>query len=319
MVIWVAMLFGVVELVTSNAIEPWFFGSRTGVSPLAVIVSAMVWTWLWGPMGLIIATPLTVCLVVIGNHVPSLRLFPILLGEKPLLAESARLYDRLLAGHSFAFTEAAADSTDKHYLAEYYDQTAIPALVLAQADHQAGLLSDYQAERIASAARTLIEDLETVVEDELVTAGDAPLEGATSLAANGVLDGVGRRVALVGAETALDEAAAKMLEQALRAEGATAMVIGHRAGISRTLPTALGDFAPEALVIVSLGGTPAPAVEFQMRQLRRRLAGLRIGVAMWKSTDSDRGAPNKTNADFVAVGMEAVLSELFHPVASRAA
>jgi predicted PurR-regulated permease PerM len=87
--LWTGALFLVVEFVTSNIVEPWFYGQRTGVSPLAVIVSAMFWTWLWGPMGLIIATPLTVCLVVIGHHVPSLRLFPIMFGDKPVLADSA--------------------------------------------------------------------------------------------------------------------------------------------------------------------------------------------------------------------------------------
>jgi predicted PurR-regulated permease PerM len=98
LVIWTAVLFAVVEFTTSNIIEPWFYGQRTGVSPLAVIVAAIFWTWLWGPMGLIIATPLTVCLVVIGHHVPSLRLFPVMFGDQPVLADSARLYDRLLVG-----------------------------------------------------------------------------------------------------------------------------------------------------------------------------------------------------------------------------
>ncbi|MDZ4087533.1 MAG: AI-2E family transporter, partial [Tabrizicola sp.] len=163
LVLWTGALFLVVEFTTSNIIEPWFYGSRTGVSPLAVIVSAMFWTWLWGPMGLIIATPLTVCLVVIGHHVPSLRLFPIMFGDKPVLADSARLYDRLLAGRIIEFTEAATTSTSKHFLADYYDKTAIPALALAQADHSAGLLSDYQTQRIASAAWTLTEELDSVV------------------------------------------------------------------------------------------------------------------------------------------------------------
>lgn len=317
LVLWVAVLFGVVELVTSNIIEPWFFGSRTGVSPFAVILSAMFWTWLWGPMGLIIATPLTVCAVVIGNHVPSLRLFPILFGDKPLLAESARLYDRLLAGHNFAFTEAATNSMDTHYLAEYYDQTAMPALVLAQADHQAGLLSDFQAERIATAARILTEDLETVVEYEIATATEEPVEGATGLVTNGILDGVGRRIVVIGAETKLDDAAAQMLGQALRAEGAEARVFAHRAGLARELPAILQDFAPEAIVMLSLGGTPSPSVEFQIRQLRQRLPDLRIGIAEWRAPEQQDQQPRKTTADFVAVGMEAVMAALFRHASQK--
>ncbi|NJM82539.1 MAG: hypothetical protein HC844_08590, partial [Tabrizicola sp.] len=165
----------------------------------------MFWTWLWGPMGLIIATPLTVCLVVIGHHVPSLRLFPIMFGDQPLLSESARLYDRLLAGRSFEFTETATATTAKHYLAEYYDKTVIPALALAQADREAGLLSDYQASRIVNAAWTLTDELDSVVDDELAAAAENPEgETETSLIANGILDGVGRRIAVTGALSGLD-------------------------------------------------------------------------------------------------------------------
>jgi predicted PurR-regulated permease PerM len=307
LVLWTAALFLVVELVTSNVIEPWFYGQRTGVSPLAVIVSAMFWTWLWGPMGLIIATPLTVCLVVIGHHVPSLRLFPIMFGDQPVLADSARLYDRLLAGRSLEFTEAATASTAKRYLADYYDKTAIPALALAEADHEAGLLSDYQTHRIANAAWTLTEELETVVEDELALGADGTTaETETSLVANGLLDGLGRRIAVMGAVTELDEAAARMVGQALRAEGAEVVTLPVRA----TLPRALGTFKPEALILVALGNS-ATSVDLQVRQLRRRLSGVKLGVAQWALRDAVETPPRKTAADFTATDMEQVFSSLF--------
>jgi predicted PurR-regulated permease PerM len=319
LVLWVAALFGVVELVTSNVIEPWFFGQRTGVSPLAVILSAMFWTWLWGPMGLIIATPLTVCLVVIGHHVPSMRIFPILLGDQPVLSEPARLYDRLLAGQSFAFTEAATSTTQSRYLGEYYDQTAIPALHLAQADHQAGLLSDYQADRISTAAWTLTEELESVVEDEIAAAGDVPEAGATGLVANGVLDGVGRSVAVLAAQTRLDEVAARMVAQALRAEGATTVDLPHRSSMASAVSRALAGFKPETLVLVSLDAALTAPVEFQVRQLKRRLPDVRIGVALWGGPDEKAAAAAKSSADFVAYGMEAVMGQAFARASDLAA
>ncbi|WP_374644911.1 AI-2E family transporter [Tabrizicola sp.] len=307
LVLWTGALFLVVEFTTSNLIEPWFYGQRTGLSPLAVIVSAMFWTWLWGPVGLIMATPLTVCLVVVGHHVPSLRLFPIMLGDQPVLAESARLYDRLLAGHSFAFTEAATASTAQNYLADYYDRSAIPALALAQADHEAGLLSDYQTNRIAHSAWSLTEDLEAVVEDELASATKTPAEGAEAapLVSNGVLDGLGRRIAVMGARTGLDDAAAQMLSQALRAEGAESRAVPHRS----LMPRALGDLDPQTLVLVSLDASLPRSVDFQLRQLRRRLPGIRIGLALWPPEDGP--LPEPASADFVARGMEAVLSAAF--------
>ena len=311
LVLWTAALFGLVELVTSNFIEPWFYGQRTGLSALAVIVSAMFWTWLWGPVGLIMATPLTVCLVVVGHHVPSLRLFPIMLGDLPMLAESARLYDRLLAGHSFAFTEAATTSTAQHYLADYYDRTAIPALALAQADHEAGLLSDYQTNRIAHSAWTLTEDLEAVVEDELASASETPNDDAgASLVTNGVLDGLGHRIAVMGARTGLDDAAAKMLSQALRAEGAESVALPHRSQV----PHALGDLEPATVILVSLDAAPQRSVDVQIRQLRRRLPGVRIGLALWPA-GADAPTTAQGSADFLVLGMEETLAAAFNRTA----
>mgnify|MGYP001336406302 CR=1 FL=1 len=321
LVLWTGALFLVVEFTTSNIIEPWFYGQRTGVSPLAVIVSAMFWTWLWGPMGLIIATPLTVCLVVIGHHVPSLRLFPIMFGDQPLLADSSRLYDRLLVGRSFEFTETAAATTAKRYLAEYYDKTAIPALALADADHEAGLLSDYQSHRIANAAWTLTEELETVVDEELSLGADTAetAEGAqdTSLVANGILDGVGRKIAVMGTQTQLEDAAAQMVSQALRAEGAEVVTLPLRAA----LPRALGGFKPETLVIVTLGSTQASAVALQIRQIRRRLPGVKIGVAHWSTPDGEPAnapvpeGPRTGRPDYAAQGMEDLFAQAFGKLA----
>lgn len=324
LVLWTAALFLIVEFTTSNIIEPWFYGQRTGVSPLAVIVSAMFWTWLWGPMGLIIATPLTVCLVVIGHHVPSLRLFPIMFGDQPVLAESARLYDQLLVGRSFEFTASATATTAKRYLAEYYDRTAIPALALADADHEAGLLSDIQSHRIAIAAWTLTEELEAVVEEELTQGADTPdAPEDASLVANGILDGIGRKIAVIGVQTRLEDAAAQMVSQALRAEGAETIALPLRA----VLPRALGGFKPETLVIVTLGSTQPATVGLQVRQLRRRLPGVRIGLAQWSAPDipgpdtpgpdtpapdaPSTGSPRAGRADYTVQGMEDLFAQAF--------
>lgn len=319
LVLWTGALFLVVEFLTSNIIEPWFYGHRTGVSPLAVIVSAMFWTWLWGPMGLIIATPLTVCLVVIGHHVPSLRLFPILFGDQPVLADSARLYDRLLAGRIVEFTEAATTSTSKRYLADYYDKTAIPALALAQSDHSAGLLSDYQTQRIANAAWSLTEELETVIEEELALAQDPPdplPDADQTLVGNGVLDGLGRKIVVMGALNRLDEAAARMVSQALSAEGAEVVTVPPRA----VLPRALAEFRPETVVVVTLDETRSAAVDLQIRLLRRRMPGVKLGIARWADPSGSKvSPPAKGAADFAVDGMEDLFSHAFDKSAAAAA
>ena len=111
MLLWTAALFVVVELLTNNVIEPWLYGSRTGLSPLAIIVAAVLWTWLWGPVGLLLSTPLTVCLVVLGKHVPRFEFLDVMFGNKPVLEPHQQLYQRLLAGDPDEATDARRNSS----------------------------------------------------------------------------------------------------------------------------------------------------------------------------------------------------------------
>lgn len=300
LVLWTVALFTGVELITSNVVEPRFYGRRTGLSPLAVIVSAMFWTWLWGPMGLIIATPLTVCLVVIGHHVPSLRVFSILLGDNPVLEETARLYDRLLTGHSFALDEAsvlaAGEARMSREIAEFYDRKAIPALAMAQADQETGLLSDAQANRMADAVLDQVERLDAVIEEAAGLDGDSPLPGA------------GRRVVVTGARTVLDEAVSGMLAQVMRAEGAETRVLSWRA----VQAEAVQAFGAEVIVLTSLDREAGAAVAVRLRQLRRRFPALRVVLAVWSAPEEGGGvsAPSRDGEEH-ASGMAETLERAF--------
>jgi predicted PurR-regulated permease PerM len=152
MVIWTVALFIFVELVTSNLIEPWLYGSRTGLSPLAVIIAAIVWSFIWGPMGLILSTPLTVCLVVLGRYLPQFEVFDIIFGDQPVLAPHARLYQRLLAGDVVESAARAEDALEEVYVADYYQDVGIPALLLAQNDYDRGVLNQTQSATVAHTA-----------------------------------------------------------------------------------------------------------------------------------------------------------------------
>ena len=100
MLIWTVALFVAVELISNNVVEPWLYGSRTGLSPVAIIVAAIFWTWLWGPLGLLLSTPLTVCLVVLGRHVPQFQFLDVLFGSEPVLEPHEALYQRLAGRRS---------------------------------------------------------------------------------------------------------------------------------------------------------------------------------------------------------------------------
>lgn len=302
LVLWTVALFLVVEFVTSNAIEPWFYGHRTGLSPLAVIVSAMFWTWLWGPLGLFLATPLTVCLVVVGYHVPGLRLFSILFGDKPALEEPARLYDRLLAGRAHATTElGAAGNPD---LSAYYNQILIPALMLAEADHEAGLLSDLQIARIAKTTMGLMEDLETIAEDARArtpaTEAEPPPQTQTPTLATGLED-LGTRVAIVGSRTRLDEVAARLLARELVAAGTETIVLPDALQMIDRLRT----INPSAIVIVSLGGGQHWVSALQLRQLRRRFPKAQVVVAIWPGAEGKTAEAAAAGGDYRLIGGEA--------------
>jgi AI-2E family transporter len=184
-VLWTAALFAGVELITSNIVEPWLYGSRTGVTPLAIIIAAIFWTWLWGPLGLVISTPLTVCLVVLGRHVPQFELFDILFGDEPVLEPHARLYQRLLAGDAIEATSRAEEAVEEDYLVDYYRDVGLPALLLAQNDVARGVLTAEQEGRISTAARAMVDELQEVAVEERTLLDAQPAAAATEPASAG--------------------------------------------------------------------------------------------------------------------------------------
>lgn len=153
------VLFIVVELLSNNWMEPWLYGSSTGMSTLAVLVSAVFWTWLWGPLGLVMATPLTTCLLVLGRHVPQWSFFPILLGDQPVLDPPERLYQRLLALDAEEAEDLLDERLQQTSLAVVFDEVLIPALALAERDRHRGDLDPQRQQFIHQTIAEWIDDL----------------------------------------------------------------------------------------------------------------------------------------------------------------
>lgn len=153
-------LFAILEIAVAQFIEPFWYGSSTGMSALAVLVAAVFWTWLWGPIGLLLSTPLTVCMVVMGKYVPQLKFIDILLREEPVLAPHARFYQRLIAGdQEEAAEQAETYLREKNSLEATYDNVLIPALVMAEQDNHRGRLEDRLYVTIRQAIREIVEEL----------------------------------------------------------------------------------------------------------------------------------------------------------------
>ena len=233
MVAWTALLFLCAEPVMGYVVEPNVYGHATGLSPVAVIVAAIFWTWLWGPIGLILSTPLTLCLVVLGRHVERLEFIDVLFGDRPALTPVESFYQRLLAGDGDELLEQAERLRKERALSSYYDSVAIPGLRLALADRRRGVLSRARLKELGEAAQNLVEELagyddrdpdpETVeapaepiapslAERRLPSAEAPPAEPAAELAAS-------LPVACIAGPVPIDAAVAAMLCQLLAKHG----------------------------------------------------------------------------------------------------
>ena len=314
LVLWTAALFVVMELVTGNVVEPWLYGSRTGLSPLAIIVAAIFWTWLWGPLGLVLSTPLTVCLVVLGRHVPQFEFLDVLFGNEPVLEPHARLYQRLLAGDPDEATDHAEEILEEKYLFEFYDKVAIPALLLGEQDRVRGVMDEGQRRQLADSARTLVANLDDSAQQEADEEDDQPAGGAGDKEADSeeeeeveLPDGAGLAVLCAGGRGELDDAAAAMLAQVLEVQGATVTKVGF----ADLEPGGVRRLELDAVDTVAIGFLNRDSVKharFLVRRLKRRRPKLRVGIVFWSETgNDDRQAAGKQagdlNADFVAYGM----------------
>ena len=159
MLFWTCALFLVVEPIMGQVVEPLLYGHSTGLSAVAVVVAAAFWTWLWGPVGLLLSTPLTLCLVVVGRHVERLEFLDIILGDQPALTQQENFYQRMLANDPDEAARQAEDFLKDNPLSAYYDEVAVGGLALAQLDVNRGVLEHERRVRIKQAVLGLIDDL----------------------------------------------------------------------------------------------------------------------------------------------------------------
>ncbi|MEO6004566.1 MAG: AI-2E family transporter [Opitutus sp.] len=156
---WTGALFVAAELVTSNVIEVLVYGTSTGISTLALLVAAVFWTWVWGLPGLFLSTPLTVCLLVLGQYVSGLKFLSVLLGSEPPLQPSARFYQSMLSMNQEDMFDVASEYVEQHTLAAFYDDVFVPALLMSEVDRHNGVLAEVRQKFIFESGRELVEEL----------------------------------------------------------------------------------------------------------------------------------------------------------------
>ncbi len=163
-------LFLFVESIIGQVVEPWLYGHNTGTSPVAVVISAAFWWWMWGTAGLVLSTPLTVCLVVLGRHVERLAFLDVMFGDEPPLTPVENFYQRILAGDASEVVDQAEQFLKTNSLVNYYDEVALPALLLAQGDLRRGVLDELRQRRIKETIDEVIEGLSDHVDEPLASA-----------------------------------------------------------------------------------------------------------------------------------------------------
>src|SRR5215218_2020257 len=297
MLLWTLALFLVIEPVVGHVVEPMVYGHSTGLSPVAVVVSATFWTALWGPIGLVLATPLTVCLVVLGRHVERLEFLDVMFGDRPALSPPEIFYQRMLARDPTEAAQQAEEFLKERALSAYYDEIAMRGLQLAQTDALRGVLDEARLERMRGTVEELVDDLSDhqdlepasgrTVDPEAAAAVDASAEalGTADLPVLAPEDLDPRftgeaPILCIAGQSPVDEAAALMLAQLLTKHGLNERVEGA-ASLSVQSITRL-EAADTAVVCLSYLDAGSPAhMRYAVRRLRRKMPQAKNLLGCW--------------------------------------
>ena len=330
LVLWTAALFLVVEPLVGHVLEPILFSHGTGLSPVAVIASATFWTWLWGPIGLILATPLTICLVVLGRYVDRLKFLDVMFGDEPALTPAELVYQRMLARDPVEAAEQARGFLKQKPLLAYYDEVLVPGLRLAQADAERGLLDDERTLRIRDAVAEIIDDLSThedkvepAAPDEPASEEEAPLAKINETEKSLKKDATNlpeqwrtkQPVLCIPGLGLLDEAIALMVAQLIERDGIGARVEQADAlSVSRIFSLDTKDIALVCLCYVE--SATSAQVRYALRRLRRKAPDAFILVTMLGA--SNTADARETLKDFPMTGLVESLDQTVKQVRAAA-
>ncbi len=259
MLLWTTVLFVTVELISNYIVEVLIYSGTTGISNLALLVAAAFWTWLWGPGGLILSTPLTVGVLVMGKYVPGLRGLSMLLGSEPALDPAAQFYQRMLSRESEHLLDLASRYIAEHSLEQFYEAVFVPALLLAEEDRHSGALADARQGFIVESSRDLLEELERA---------DDKLSGAEPDAGRALIVGFAAR-------DDADELVARALGHLLRRAGCTVELFPR----GTELEHAFAHLPANAVPIAFISALP-PSALLGARQMCRRLRVHRPDISL---------------------------------------
>ncbi len=294
-------LFVVLELFWGNVLEPWLYGKHTGVSAVAVLVAAVFWMWLWGPVGLLLATPLTVCLLVVGKHVPQLSFLGILLGNEPVFEPKDRIYQRLLAGDQEEAEELFEDYLEHRPLVEVYDSVLIPALALTETHWQLGDLNESKHKFIMESLKEMLEE-RGERQQEMQAKEDAAdaQEADEDFSRDDDTDSSQISIFCLPARSEADEIAAMMLAQVLETKGCLVQAVS----VTSLAGEMIDLIDPRTAAVVCISATAPAAVmhaRYLCRRLRGRLPKVKLVVGLWDAQVDLNKARERIGCDAIVV------------------
>ena len=307
-------LFVVLELLSNNVMEPWLYGKNTGVSPVAVLVAAVFWTWLWGAVGLLLATPLTVCLLVIGKHVPQFSFLDILLGSDEVFEPKKRVYQRLLAGDQEEATELIEGYLEKMPLVELYDTVLIPALASAKTHWHRGEISDDRHKFIVQILKETVEELgerqQEIQTNEASTETKAADVDSSPVVSN---DSEQHCILCLPARDETDEIAGTMLAQLLAMKGLVVHAVSVTALASEMIDL-VEQRKADMLCISAMPPAAATHARYLSKRIHGRLPKTNLIIGLWNSTIDLNKAKDRIGCGTMAhvVGSLATAQEKIH-------
>ena len=277
---WTLGVFVALETLLAYVIEPWLYGKSAGLSPIAVITAVIFWTWLWGPVGLLLAMPLTVCVAVMGRHIPEFGYLNVLLGVEPVLSPEERFYQRLIALDHDEAEELIESHVAAHGIAATLDEVIMPALTLAEIDRRKGALEPARERFVYEHARQIIEELEHL------PAGNSAVA-----------------VCLVAAHDEADHVAALMLAKLL--PPAQTCVMGIPVRPAETVQAATQKQC-KAILISAVPPNAAGDAGYLARRLRRQLPEIKIVVGLWGTEEKNGSARER----LLKLGVDEVVTRI---------
>ncbi len=304
----VFLLVAGLEVIIANFLEPWLYGAHVGISSLALLVTAVFWAVLWGPAGLILSTPLTVCAVVLGRYVPQLAFLHILLGDEPVLAAEAQIYQRLLAMDQLEAHTIVSQFLKTRPLVELYDSVLIPALSMAEQDRHKGAIDAVREEFLFLSVNEMIAEF-----SEYQPVESSALEDDSEQHQD-------TRVLCLPAHDRADEVTASMLAQLLEQKGLPVLSYPIDGPSPYEWMTLIGARRSDIVCISALPPYAFAPARAMCKQIKERFPKIKVVVCVWGfsgDTQEAKARFERTQPDRLSISLAEALEHVQELVQPR--